>query len=90
MAKSKQKPSSRAVTRRRKSARRLSKRRESPIDRLRTDGASSHATSTGACNGSRSSGSSMRRPGLAGPPSEDLAEYCRRHASASTGCSAAA
>ncbi|HEV2156366.1 hypothetical protein [Bradyrhizobium sp.] len=79
MATSKQKPSRRAITRRRNAARRLQKSRETPLGRLGSDGASSPR------NINRRLLWLAIEIGLEAPPkvgrtmSGEFADYCMRH-----------
>lgn len=79
MAKAQKKPSSRAVTRRRNTARRLSKRRESAILRLSSDGASSPRNINRRLQWIAVEWKLDAPPKVGQTPSEDLAEYCLRH-----------
>ncbi|MET4018133.1 hypothetical protein [Bradyrhizobium sp. S3.2.12] len=79
MAKAKPSPSRRraVITRRRNTARR--KRRESPIGRLSTDGASSPRNINRRLQWLAVEWTLDSPPRVGRTPSEDLVEYCRRH-----------
>jgi hypothetical protein len=79
MAKAKQKPSSRAITRRRNTARRLSKQWETPLGRLGADGASSPHNINRRLSWLAVEWKLDPPPRVGRTPSEDLADYCQHH-----------
>lgn len=79
MAKAKQKPTRRAITRSRNTARRLQERRQSPIGRLSTDGASSPRNINRRLAWLAVEWKLDAPPRVGRTPSEDLADYCQRH-----------
>ncbi|MCK1337398.1 hypothetical protein IVB38_15500 [Bradyrhizobium sp. 38] len=79
MAKAKKESTGRTVTRRRNTARRLSKRRESPIGRLSTDGASSPRNINRRLQWLAVEWRLDAPPRVGRTLSEAVADYCQRH-----------
>lgn len=79
MAKAKQKPSQRTITRRRNASRRLAKRRQSPLGRLISDGASTARNINRRLLWLANEWRLEAPPKVGNTVSEELAGYCGKH-----------